>query len=110
MSLFDIAHTKEASNLFTTIERNGKTYSRVKPKHSICEDLAKLYRKDARFVPGGSKKKVGRPKGKSISSISLSNDNSESDIPQPRNRKPTRTPPLPPRVTCMNHTGQQQLQ
>ena len=105
MSCFEIVHTKEASNLFTTIERNGKTYSRVKPKHSICEDLAKLYRKNARVILGGSKRKVGRPRGKIISSISSSSDDSESNITQPRKRNPIRMPPPPSRVTRINHTG-----
>ena len=39
MSCFQIAHSIEATDLFTVIERKGYKYLRAKPRHFICDDL-----------------------------------------------------------------------
>jgi len=43
MSWFEIAHSKECQNLFTTIFRNGKEYIRTIPWHKVVQDLKELY-------------------------------------------------------------------
>jgi len=57
MSCFDIAHSKECQNLFTTICRNGKEYIRTIPSHKVVQDLEELYQQD---LPRRSSR--GRPR------------------------------------------------
>jgi len=57
MPCFDIAHSKECQNLFTTVFRNGKEYIRSIPLHKVVQDLEELYEK---YLPRRSS--CGRPR------------------------------------------------
>lgn len=57
MSCFDIAHSQECQNMFTTISRNGKDYIRTVPSHKVAKDLEELYQQD---LPRRSSR--GRPR------------------------------------------------
>ena len=46
MSCFQIAHSMQAKDLFTVIERNNYKYLRAKPRHFICDDLQEQYEID----------------------------------------------------------------
>jgi hypothetical protein len=46
MSCFQIAHSMEANDLFTVIERKNYKYLRAKPKYFICDDLKEQYERE----------------------------------------------------------------
>jgi len=66
MSCFDIAHSQECQNLFTTISRNGKDYIRTIPSHKVVQDLEELYQQD---LPRRSSR--GRPAVPTFSQLIL---------------------------------------
>ena len=46
MCCFKIAHTLEASNLFTCIGRKYKEYLQSIPSYPICEKMVKAYKQE----------------------------------------------------------------
>jgi hypothetical protein len=76
MTCFEIAHSPEVENMFTTITRDGKSYQRTVPSHPICKQLIQVYEEAA-------KPSRGRPKkdkiDKEVSDISSSGTETESD-------------------------------
>ena len=73
---FEIAHSPEVANMFTTITRDGKSYQRTIPTHPICKQLKEVYEELAKPIRGRPKKaKIG----KELSDISLSNTDTESE-------------------------------
>ena len=94
MSCFEIAHMPDATSLFTSINRNGKTYIRCVPSHPICEELAASYTQDMPRQPNmlqlNDRPRRGRPKRTSVSSVSSSDFDSQSSEEE---RSPPRPPP-----------------
>ena len=83
MSCFQIAHSIEAKDLFTVIERKDYKYLRAKPTHFICEDLKEQYDMEPTLLQTSASsagQKRGRPSkpnkqhNADLSSVSSSDD------------------------------------
>ena len=88
MSCFEIAHTPECANLFTTIQRKGKAYMRALPSHPICVELTELYKKD-KATADNLKKGGTRNSSQSIEEMTISSVSS-SDTEDEAPKKPIR--------------------
>ena len=77
MSCFQIAHSIQAHDLFTVIERKGYKYLRAKPKHFICEDLKEQYEKESPTQAPVSRGR-GRPSKTNDEDDNMSNISSSS--------------------------------
>ena len=64
MSCFQIAHSMEANDLFTVIERKNYKYLRAKPKHFICDDLKEQYEREPTILQEPSESPAERRRGR----------------------------------------------
>jgi len=81
MNCFEIAHTREASTLFTKIQQNNMEYLRALPLHSICKQLTNAYENDEEVeqTENIAKRSRGRPRYVGLSSPNIDTVSSISD-------------------------------
>ena len=96
MSCFQIAHSIEAQDLFTIIERKGYKHLRAKPKHFIWDDLKEQYEKDQprqlQLQEPASPRRRGRPakthdEANELSSVSSNSTVTAQVVTSPKQNK-----------------------
>ena len=101
MTCFEIAHSPEVENMFTTITRDGKSYQRTVPSHPICKQLVQVYEETAKPSRGRPKKHKIEKEVSDISSSETETESDEERIPIVRTRAHKRKEvPIQINTTC----------